>query len=51
MRTCMCTYVWGTEGVLKNTEESAHETVEVGLSQLWQKASWGPREELIGSTV
>lgn len=29
MRTCMCTYVWG------NTEESVHETVEVGLGQLW----------------
>lgn len=32
---CVCIYAWGTEGVLRNTEESVHETVEVGLGQLW----------------
>lgn len=41
MHVCVCTYAWGTEGVLRNTEESVHETVEVGLGQLWADGKLG----------
>lgn len=41
MHACVCTYVWGTEGVLRNIEESVHETVEVGLGQLWADGKLG----------
>lgn len=41
MHACVCTYMWGTEGVLRNVEESVHETVEVGLGQLWADGKLG----------
>lgn len=41
MHACVCMYMWGTEGVLRNVEESVHETVEVGLGQLWADGKLG----------